>query len=494
MSLPRFVPILLNKSLHLAAAQNRPRLSVDPAWLLLGLSAGLAVATAFLVVTGNWQLMLGLLAALPAFVLLHRYPFFAVILWLAMSPFLATTQTMAERQVYWMIHRALPPATVGVVVLSTLVGLNPRKWPRLGWPEAAMAGYLVVSLYSILTLNFDPLATTYHLYDRVFSPMCLYLVVRLSGAGARDLQLLMPVVFFLGVSQSVIGIVSWLAPGVLPSTWREMVGQRTTGSLTNPATYTTALVFASFLLLQTALSRKPGLVRTLYLAAFVLTSFCVFLSFSRGSWLGGALAALGLIYLYPKFMARLGLVVVVVMLIGGGFLLTHFDWAMDWAGQRLYSEQSEESALSRLPIFLAAYRMFEAKPLWGWGYGNFDFYDRQFQGRVADLVNAAKDHASHNSYLTLLAEQGIIGFSLFLAPVLWWLGLTFRALPRMPTEEFWGRRLLLIFWLILLNQIVVNNFHNNKVVFALGLWWATLGLIANLAEAYLTPGEAQASA
>ena len=494
MSSPRFFLVTLNKSLQLASARNWPRLSVNPDGLLLLLGSGLSVATAFLVVTGNWQLVLGLLAALPAFVLLHRYPFFAVVLWLAMSPFLTTTQSAAERQVYWVIHRTLPPATVGVIALSALVGLNPRKLPRLGWPELAMAGYLAVSLYSIILLNPDPLATTYHLYDRVFSPMCLYLVVRLSVPRERDVQLLMPVVFFLGVSQSAIGIVSWLAPGVLPRAWLDKVGERTTGSLINPTTYTTALVFAGFLLLQAALSRKTGLARALYSAAFVLTSFGVFLSFSRGSWLGGALAALGLIYLFPKFMARLGLIAVVVALVSSGFLLTQLDWAIDWAGQRLYSAQSDESALSRLPIFLAAYRMFEAKPLSGWGYGNFDLYDRQFQGRVADLVNAAKDRASHNSYLTLLAEQGIIGFSLFLAPVLWWLGLTFRALPGMPTEEFWGRKLLLIFWLIILNQIVVNNFHNNTVVFALGLWWITLGLIANLAGAYLTPGEAEASA
>ncbi len=34
--------------------------------------------------------------------------------------------------------------------------------------------------------------------------------------------------------------------------------------------------------------------------------------------------------------------------------------------------------------------MFQARPLFGWGYGNFDRYDREFQGRAADLVNSGK--------------------------------------------------------------------------------------------------------
>ncbi len=447
--------------------------------LLVILGSGLGVVTAYLVVTGSWHIALGLIFVLPAVILLHKYPFLAVIVWLVLTQFLMTTPSAVERNVYWLIHRALPPATVGIIVVSHVLRINHRKLPKLGLAELAMAGYLAVSFVSIITLNDDPQATAFLFFDRVFSPMCLYLIVRLSAPDENDLQRLMPVVFFLGVSQSLIGILSWFAPQVLPSAWLDKVGSRTTGSLINTSNYSIALIFAGLLLLQAAINRKPGLVRTLYLSAFVLTVLCDFLSFSRAGWLAEILVILGLIYLYPKMMLRLGLVALpVIVILAGGPLSDQ----LNWANERLSSEQSEESALSRLPVYYAAYRMFQAQPVLGWGYGNFDRYDRQFQGRVADLVNAEKDHASHNFYLTLIAEQGLIGFSLYLAPFIALLIRTLktRSVPRMSADGFWSRKLLIVFWLIVLNYIVVSNFSNMRVVYGLGLWWITLGLIADM--------------
>jgi len=47
-----------------------------------------------------------------------------------------------------------------------------------------------------------------------------------------------------------------------------------------------------------------------------------------------------------------------------------------------------------------------------------------------------------------------------------------------------------MFWLIMLAFVVVNNFGNMFVVFGLGIWWLTLGLIANMVYPYLEPNKA----
>jgi len=315
--------------------------------------------------------------------------------------------------------------------------------------------------------------------------MCLYLIVRLSAPDDKDLKRLMLVAFFLGLTQSFIGILSWIVPQVLSPAWVELAGQRTTGSLVNTDVYTITLLFSGLLMLHGALQRNPGLLRSLYVAGFILTLFCVFLSFSRASWLGGILVCLGLLFLYPRFMVRLGLVALpITLILGGGLLAGQFDWARE----RLSSSESERSALSRLPVFVAAYRMFEAKPVAGWGYANFDRYDRQFQGQVEGLFGDSKDHASHNAYLTIIAEQGLVGISLYLAPVVWWLILSVALLPRMPAQGLWSAKLLIVLWLIVLNQFVVNNFSNLRVVFGLGVWWINLGLIANMLHNHLAAG------
>ena len=124
--------------------------------------------------------------------------------------------------------------------------------------------------------------------------------------------------------------------------------------------------------------------------------------------------------------------------------------------------------------------MFEAKPVAGFGYENFDRVARPFQGRIGDLVYPEKNHASHNLFLTLLAEQGIIGIALYLAPLLVWLARSVARRSRLPVDGLLGRRFVAVLWLALLAHIVVNNFSRMHLPFGLGMYWLTLGLVATL--------------
>jgi O-antigen ligase len=180
-----------------------------------------------------------------------------------------------------------------------------------------------------------------------------------------------------------------------------------------------------------------------------------------------------------------------VIVINVGVLSHQFSWASD----RLYSEQSTGSALDRLPAYFAAVRMFEVKPLFGWGYENFDRFDRQFQQRVFDLANDNKDHANHNAYLTILAEQGVVGALLYATPPLWLLLRSIRLWrrPRAAGGGPPGGALLVLLWLALLNIFVQNSFTPAWVTYGLGLWWLILGLIAGLVSAPAQAGPLRAN-
>jgi O-antigen ligase len=440
-------------------------------WLSILIGCIMGILAAYLLVEGEWSLVIVLIFVLPMTILIFKHPIAAVMIWLLLAPFLVTTETSAERMIYWLIHRALPPLTVGILGMSFLI--RARKFPRLSPAEFAMIGYIIATLFSIALVGTSPQRITYEFYDRVFSPMCLYLIIRLTAPGEREIRRFVPIFFFIGVSQAIIGILSWIAPQTLPHEWLRLDGQRTTGSLVSYSVYTTTIVFCSLFLLHTAFNSKPGLTRTLYLSFFLLSIFCVIISFSRGSWLAQIFVTLGLVYLYPKFTIRWILIVVPVSLFIVEVLLA--DYLYDPA-ERLSEAQP---ALSRLPIALASYRMFEAKPVFGWGYGNFNYYDRRFQERVLDLVNARKDHSSHNLYLATLAEQGLVGLTLFLAPAIWWLFQTIAARKRVPSQGFLSRNLIFLLWLVILNHFVVNNFSHMRIEFGLGMWWFTLALIAN---------------
>lgn len=449
-----------------------------PYSILLLVGSFLAVLLGFMIVTGHWVIAVGILTVLPGFILLHKYPWLAVLVWLFLAPLVTVTPDFGGRQIYWVIHRALPPVTVVIMIVASVLGINKRSFPKLGWPELAMAGYLIASLLSIYALNDNPRATFYEFYDRMISPICLYLIIRLWAPRKDDLNRLAPVVFFLLISQMMVGLLAWYTPDLLPSAWIDEE-LRTTGTVGSYGAYAATMLFCGLFLLQSALSQKSAWVRLLYLFSFALASFGVFMSFSRGAWAAGTLVILGLLWIDRKQMLRVGLVVIpLAYILANGPLASQ----VDWASERLYSERSEQSALVRLPVIQASVEMFLAKPFLGWGYENFNRYDWQFYQPVEGVTAPIKDISSHNFYLTLLAEQGLIGTLLFLFPLFWWLVLSFKKLRNLPAEGFWSRRSLILSWLFIFGFMTINMFHNMRIVFGLSLWWVGLALIANAVE------------
>jgi O-antigen ligase len=450
--------------------------------LIALMTVALGAVVAYLIVDDRWEIAAVVVFSVPALFILHRYPFLAVVAWLVLMPFLLHTTDPITRQVYWVIHRFLPPLTLLAILLPSALGLNRKPLGKFGFPEWMMFVYVAAGLVSIQLMNESPTATTYLFYDRVISPMFIYLIVRLSKPDVRMIGWLVPVMLFIAGSQAFIGMLSWFAPGMLPSEWVDSEKSRTIGTMVNTNTYITTLVLTGFLSLHFGLQSNSKWLRAAAILVFLLTVYSIFISFSRAAWLAGVLALLGVTALYPRFMLRLWLIVVpVFMLVAGAFLQDQ----LTWAGERLASEDSETSALSRVPVYVASVRMFAAKPWMGWGYGNFDLYDRQFQMPGAGgFVGDFKDHASHNFFLTVIAEQGLIGIVAFLAPLLYWLGVTFKHFGSLPRHGLWSRGILVIFWLTLLSHFVVYNFANMRIVFALGAWWLTLGLIARFMDSH----------
>ena len=144
--------------------------------------------------------------------------------------------------------------------------------------------------------------------------------------------------------------------------------------------------------------------------------------------MAGLVVVSALLLIYFKATFRMIITVLIVMAILAGGIMAG---QIAWANERL---QNEDTALDRLVMYHTSWQMIKAKPFFGWGYETYDRYDQQFHTRVANHV--IKDLASHNTYLTVLAERGVIGFLFYYFPLFWWLLLTFRVWPRMPKEGF----------------------------------------------------------
>jgi O-antigen ligase len=348
-----------------------------------------------------------------------------------------------------------------------------------------------VAVFSILLLQPDVTTSVYALYDRTVIPFCAYLLIRLTAPSEKDLKRLVPVVLFVLLAEVAVSFLSLGAPGFVPGWWLTRAG-RTTGTLANPAVYTTTLMFLGLLLFQAAMSRKPGTgrwVRAVLLLASGLAVIGIFLSFSRGSWLAGLFIVLGLIFLYPRQMIRMAAVMAIIMVILGGTLLAdEMDWAQDRLVQETYS--------GRIVVYRAMITMVGLRPFFGWGYENLDRFDRQFYERVGVFSIGDKDETSHNTYLTIMTELGLIGFFLYLFPFFYWFVRSIRAVRGLPKEGFWSWRLLVILWLAIGGHVIAASLMDMRFFpFALTLWWMTLGFIANMVYPYLdrsAPGGAAA--
>lgn len=463
------------------AQQHEPTTRPPAGPVLAGVTGAVvgSVVVAWLVANGLAVVGLALLLLAPAFVLFSRRPLLGVAFWVV------TTQFIVEgagglRPLYWVSHRMAPAGVLLLVVLGGAFGLR-RSLPRLGLVEFLMFGYLSASVFSILFASDTPRVSLLHLYDRVGVPMALYLLVRVLRPGVAALARAIPIAVFVVLAQTAIGLAAWVAPGVLPDAWLEREGTRTIGSLGHPNVFGVALILAGLLIFHAAQTLPMSPLRRLwYQIVFCVAFVMVFMTFGRAPWVAAVLVLLGLAVLYPGAIARLVLVLALVVALA--VETGAFEEETTFAQERLTSSQADESALSRLPVVYASIAMFEAKPVAGWGYGNFDRFDREFQPSFTGLVIAEKDHASHNLYLTILAEQGFTGLLLYLGPAAWLLLRTLKSRRRLPATGFVSQRLLGVLWLATLAHVVVNNFSNMKVVYGLGLWWLTLGLIASLLD------------
>ncbi len=441
---------------------------------LCGAALLVAAATAHLVAGGQWTVALALILVLPGFVLVHRAPLSVLFMWLLLVPFL-TRMSGGARYAYWLLHRGLPVLALVVVVVMGWLGMRSRPLARVGWPEAMMLGYVVASIISVVYSSEETSQSLTVLYDRVLIPMCLYLLVRLLRPTEKAFGLLVVAAAFVVLSQTVVGALSWVAPGVLPSDWLSRAGTRTTGSLASPSTYGVTLLGAGLILVHGAAYTRDATKARVLRLLFTVSIVMAVLTLNRAVWLATVLVLVALWRFHRLQFKRVAAVVVTLLVVLG------LSGAVGAPFERLEKRfGSEESALSRLPVAYASLEMFEAKPLSGWGYGNFEVFDREFQREVGGFF-PEKDHSSHNVYLTVLAEQGVIGMVLLFGPAVWWLVRSRRVDRSLPQSGIMSRKLLWLLWAVLGTHVIVNNFSNMKVVFGLGQWWLILGLIATLA-------------
>jgi O-antigen ligase len=445
-------------------------------WFPILMALGLGVILARFIVSQNLLFGLALALAVPSAVLFINRPFWAVLIWLVLLPFVMNDPSSAGRYILWFLHRALIPSTLALMIFSNAFVKKQKVPVRLGWAEYSLLIFCGLLFFNIIVFSETQTQQLIQAYDEVIIPICMYVLIRVLSPSEKEIKLLFGIALFIVITQSTIGIMSQFVPQILPSRWSEFAGARTVGTLENPAVYTSVLMFGALLIIHFVIHTESRRLKFALLVIFSLAIYSIFLSFSRGSWLGAVIVLFILTVTYSRIMVRLMMILGIVVLILGSTVLST---QLVRSYERMTSDEAFSSAESRITANDASIRMIISKPFLGWGYGNYDEIKKTFVRRVGNVP--IHDATSHNSYLTVGAELGLVTLVLYMFPLIWWLIQSKKIWGQLPESGIWSKSFLLLMWLAILNFLVVTNFMDMFRYFPFGttLWWLILGLIAS---------------
>ena len=231
-------------------------------------------------------------------------------------------------------------------------------------------------------------------------------------------------------------------------------------------------MFIPVLLSFVFLKSLPKPTKVIALGLFLLFSLSIIITFCRAGWLSLGIA-LGL---YITFILKIKFrtILFVVVVFGGLFLLFKTDILMALSRNNTDAEggfgnniesvtniSTDASNLERLNRWSCAIRMWEDKPVFGWGPGTymFKYAPYQLSGDLTVIsTNFGTGGNAHSEYLGPLSEQGVVGMLMAVILLLYSTSLGYRLVYTLADKE---DRILCIGIFLGLMTYFVHGFVNN---------------------------------
>jgi putative inorganic carbon (hco3(-)) transporter len=296
------------------------------------------------------------------------------------------------------------------------------------------------------------------------SVLLYYLVVYLIRDAKQARYLILTLLFTAG-ALAVLGLLErftgYSVLGQVMTSWT--AGVRVRGTFKDPNIFAAYVMAAGAFAAPVVLEARTRLLRWGGLALIALMALALFVTFSRGAWLGAALAAL-LVLVFSRIDARakVAIVLIVVLAVPVAFAAL----PQKFIEGKLSNLQQDPSAQARVLMAESAWRIARDNP-WGVGIGAYpDVFPAYRFGAVrAGLIE------SHTAYLTLLVEVGFFGLALFL----WMLGaFAARVLSALPSVRDPASHAVLLgafaAWAAVSTQAFFYSLESFKI------WWLAMGL------------------
>lgn len=351
---------------------------------------------------------------------------------------------------------------------------------RIGFIDIIVFTYNGYVLYSLFTNPELPLSNSSYLTEflfRTFTPFTIYWFVRVNPLDFSNKNLFTNFLAFIIVFETIMGFISLFFPLILPEFYRPREAHlftRATGTFVTPSAYVLTLMFCMVFVFDKLRKLEASLERTILIGILNIGIIGVLISQNRSGWLILPIIVAILIYLEPQLSRWLiGTIAGVALLI----VLIH----PNFLGQSLYRLRETRQVDSRITMGMAGLEMFLANPVSGWGYASYDLHDWRFMRTIGTIEPTRYELSratSHNTYLTMLAETGLIGFSLYMLPTLYWFLRTLYI--RIRQRQHYNWEFILLMWLTVLIVNLAAQFADLRFFpFVVAYWWLALAMIAN---------------
>lgn len=368
---------------------------------------------------------------------------------------------------------------VPALVLTVRTLFGQQRDVTLTGVDFIPAAYLVFAVAMILMTSDSFQETPKVVYTTVFlGPMAYYFLRSGPGIGI-PFEKIVKVLLYAATLQGVMAIINFATGRNLwdDTHWQEgyhSAFPRAVSTLSNPGVLGlflgVAIVFAVAILSWDG----PRPLRRLSIVTLVVCVPGLAMTMTRGSILA-AIFAVGLVLLFGRW--RLPLLVGAFALFVVLLALFPRIQATELYQGRITNEGniSARAALQDVSLQLAS-----EKPILGWGHGSFDEEKNRYAFDSGGVpIEAVLENTSHNTYLTILVEYGIVGLILFSLP---FIVVATAALPRVqePSPERW----LFIASLasLLLVVLAALTFDLRFFPFAQLLPWIFLAVLRRLLE------------
>jgi O-antigen ligase len=187
-------------------------------------------------------------------------------------------------------------------------------------------------------------------------------------------------------------------------------GERVTGTLGNAGFLAGYLLLGIFLTLYLLHNFSRRSVKILYGVAIVVQAVALYFTQTRGAFLG--LLAGILVYAVGSAIVQQGKRKIVIISLLGIMLIALVSAGIVYRGSIANAFTHDVTIRNRLLLWEVSWPAILAKPVFGWGAGNFDVaFNTHYNPQLSEFFF---DHA-HNTILDIVVRFGLFGVVLYLA-------------------------------------------------------------------------------